>query len=264
MPEGDTLFRTAVTLRRWLVGETLSDARTRVPGLAAARLVGRRVDAVEARGKHLLIRFEGGPVLHTHMRMTGSWHAYRVGDTWRRPERQARLVLEAGEHVAVCFNAPVIELLAPQAERVHPSLGRLGPDVLAEPLDVDGILLRARTRPAETKLGELLLDQQVLAGIGNIYRSEALYVCGHNPWMSQEDISDEELVKLIECAANLMRANLPHVERDFGRRGEGRSVYRRAGRPCRRCGAAVRARALGEQARIAYWCPTCQPAATSG
>jgi endonuclease VIII len=260
MPEGDTLFRTAVTLRRWLVGEAVTAARTGVPGLAVARLVGRRIEAVEARGKHLLIRFEDGPVLHTHMRMTGSWHVYRQGDRWRRPERQARLVIEAGDHVAVCFNAPVIELLAPQAERVHPSLGRLGPDVLAEPLDVDGILLRARTRPADTALGELLLDQQVLAGVGNIYRSEALYVCGHNPWTSQSQLADEELVKLVECAASLMRANLPHVvARDVGRHGEGRSVYRRAGRPCRRCGTAVRARALGEQARIAYWCPACQP-----
>ena len=259
MPEGDTLFRTAVTLRRWLVGEIVTDARTRVPGLATARLVGRRIEAVEARGKHLLMRFEDGPVLHTHMRMTGSWHAYRAGDRWRRPERQARLVIEAGDRVAVCFNAPVIELLAPQAERVHPSLGRLGPDVLAEPLDLDGILLRARSRPEATTLGELLLNQQVLSGIGNIYRSEALYACGHNPWTPQDALSNEELVKLIECAASLMRANLPPA-RDGGQR---REVYRRAGRPCRSCGSAVRARALGEQARIAYWCPTCQPSAAT-
>ena len=259
MPEGDTLFRTAVALRKWLVGETVTSARSRVPNLATARLVGQRVDAVEARGKHLLIRFEGGPVLHTHMRMTGSWHVYRIGDPWRRPERQARLVIEAGDHVAVCFNAPVIELLAPQAERVHPSLGRLGPDVLAEPLDVDGILVRARARPAGTTLGELLLDQQVLAGVGNIYRSEALFVCAHNPWTRLENVTDEELVKLVECASSLMRAHLPVGGRDIARRGEGRSVYRRAGRPCRRCSTAIRARALGEQARITYWCPACQP-----
>ena len=255
MPEGDVLFRTAVTLRRWLVGETVTGARSRVPGLATARIVGRRIEAVDARGKHLLIRFEDGPVLHTHMRMTGSWHAYRAGDRWRRPERQARLVIEAGDRVAVCFNAPVIELLAPQAERVHPSLGRLGPDVLAEPLDVDGILLRARSRPEATALGELLLNQQVLSGVGNIYRSEALYACGHNPWTPQDALTNEELVKLVECAAGLMRANLP-ATRDGGQR---REVYRRAGRPCRRCGTAVHARALGEQARIAYWCPMCQP-----
>lgn len=122
MPEGDTLTRTAATLQRWLGGREVTEATTAVPGLAAQRMVGQRVEAVEAWGSHLLVRFASGQVLHSHLRMSGSWHAYSAGDVWRRPQRQARLVLTCGEHIAVCFNAPVVELLAARAEQVHPAL----------------------------------------------------------------------------------------------------------------------------------------------
>ena len=123
MPEGDTIFRTAETLRRWLGRREITAARSRVYGFPALRLVGRTVDGVEARGKHLLLRLDDGRVLHTHLRMSGSWHVYPAGQRWRRPESQARLVVQAGERLAVCFNAPTVELLQPKAEGARPSLG---------------------------------------------------------------------------------------------------------------------------------------------
>jgi endonuclease-8 len=159
--------------------------------------------------------------------------------------------------MAVCFNAPVVELLLPGAQSHHPSLGNLGPDVLAAPLDLDEVRRRARAGPADRPLGELLLDQRVMAGIGNIWRCEALFVEGHNPWTPLAEITDEQLDALVSTAARLMRVSVG------SRTGvpDGRWVYRRAGRPCRRCRTPVRSRAQGEQARTAYWCPTCQPAA---
>src|SRR5438477_6481397 len=226
MPEGDTIFRTAETLRRWIGGREITAARSRVYGFPALRLVGMRVDGVEARGKHLLIRLDGGHVLHTHLRMSGSWHVYPEGRPWRRPESQARLVLEAGDRVAVCFNAPIVELLQPKAESAHPSLGRLGPDVLADDLDLDEVRRRARTRPPDVALGELLLDQQVVSGIGNVWRCEALFAEQRNPWTERQKVNEDELDALVLTAAELMRASVED-------RGRSRTpyVYRRAGRP---------------------------------
>ena len=254
MPEGDVLFRTASTLRRWIGGREVTAATSLVPGVEAERLVGRTVETVDAFGKHLLVRLDSGQVLHTHLRMTGSWHVYTAGEAWRRPERQARLVLTCGPRVAVCFNAPVIELLAPSAERAHPSLRNLGPDVLADPLDLDAIRRRARSNPPDRPLGELLLDQRVVAGIGNVWRCEALWSEGHHPWTTLGELDDGQLDALVATAGRLMRANLSPVGRP-----EKHRVYGRAGRPCPRCGTLVEARAQGEQARTAYWCPACQP-----
>jgi len=256
MPEGDTLYRTAETLRRWLGGREITAAQTRVAGFPALRLVGQRVEGVEARGKHLLLRLDSGQVLHTHLRMSGSWHVYPTGQRWRRPEYQARLVVEAGDHLAVCFNAPTVELLQPKAEGAHPSLGKLGPDVLAADLDLDEVRRRARTRPPDMALGELLLDQQVVSGVGNIWRCEALFVEHRNPWTERQKLTDEELDALILAAAKLMRTS---VER--GHQSGTHLVYRRTGRPCRRCGTRIEGRLLGaDQPRTAYFCPSCQPA----
>jgi endonuclease-8 len=232
----------------------ITRAETKVAQLPVAAIIGRRVEAVDARAKHLLVRFDSGAVLHTHMRMTGSWHVYRAGERWRKPGEQARLVLEAGDRVAVCFNAPVIELLAAQGERRHPALANLGPDVLVEPLDVDEIRRRAATRSADLAIGELLLDQRVVSGIGNIYRCEALFLVGLNPWTPRHAVDDEGLDALVISAARLMRGNL-----EPGRGWYEPSVYRRTGRPCYRCRQAVRSARMGEQARTVYWCETCQP-----
>lgn len=249
MPEGDVLFRTAVTLQRWLAGRQVTAATG-----PAVPMVGHTVEKVEANGKHLLVRFDSGHVLHTHMRMTGSWHVYRSGERWQRPAHQARVVLTCGDRVAVCFNAPVVELLVPGAEQNHPSLAGLGPDVLDDPPDLDEVRRRARRRPADLALGELLLDQRVVAGIGNIWRCEALFLEGRNPWAPQSSLTDDDLDALVGTASRIMRESL--------RPSPGRSarwVYRRTGRPCRRCGTAILSRPQGEQARRAYWCPRCQP-----
>lgn len=249
MPEGDVLFRTAATLQKWLAGREVTAATT-----TAAPMVGRTVAKVEANGKHLLMRFDSGHVLHTHLLMTGSWHVYRAGERWQRPERQAKVAVTCGERVAVCFNAPIVELLSPGGERSHPSLSNLGPDVLDQPLDVDEIRRRARSRPPATALGELLLDQRVVAGIGNIWRCESLFVEGQSPWASLSSLTDGDLDALVATAHRIMGQSLgPFTGRQQS------WVYRRAGRPCRRCTCLIRSRPQGEQARTAYWCPTCQP-----
>ena len=249
MPEGDVLFRTARTLQRWLAGREVTEATA-----AARPMVGRTVEKVEANGKHLLVRFDSGHVLHTHMRMTGSWHVYRAGEPWKRPARQARVSVTCGTRVAVCFNAPIVELLVPEGERNHPSLAGLGPDVLVPPLDLDEIRRRARGRPPGTPLGELLLDQRVAAGIGNIWRCESLFLESHSPWTAVSAVTDDELDALYSTAARIMSGSLgPFTGRPA------RWVYRRAGEGCHRCRTTILGRAQGEQARIAYWCPTCQP-----
>jgi endonuclease-8 len=264
MPEGDTIFRTAATLQRWLGGREITSARARIAALATGRLVGAAVTQVEARGKHLLVHLSSGDVLHTHLGMTGSWHVYPAGERWQRSASQARLVLEAGDRVAVCFGAPVIELLAGRRVSQHPSLSRLGPDVLGDGFDPESVRLRARRRAlagAVRTVGEVLLDQQVASGIGNIYRCESLFACRVNPWQCVDDLDDARLDDLMLTAARLMRANATGRlgTRGFeGRAGE-RWVYRRSGRPCRRCGTTVRSQRLGHHARIVYWCPTCQP-----
>jgi len=273
VPEGDTIFRTATALRRWLGGRRITTARSGVPGLDASRLVGRSVDTVETRGKHLLIRLSGGLSVHTHMRMTGSWHVYPAGEPWRKPVRQARLVLAAGERVAVCFNAPTVELLGARDERSHPSLRRLGPDVVApEAPDPVEVRRRARIRAAASPtIAELLLDQQMVSGIGNVYRSECLFLCGLHPATAVAELRDDQLDDLVATASRLMRVNARATSapsRSFGPSSDDRGlpsagrtwVYRRNGRPCRRCGSPVRRGLLGPQARAVYWCPVCQAA----
>ena len=253
-PEGDTLYRSAASLQKWLAGRTITAAETKVAGFPAARLVGQTVDKVEAQGKHLLIRLDSGQVLHSHMKMTGSWHVYRAGEPWRKPGAQARLTLACGERVAVCFNAPVVELLQPRAEALHPGLADLGPDLLVDPFDTDEVVRRARSRrPPDYPIGELLLDQRVVAGIGNIWRCESLFVERVDPWTPSRDLTDDAVRQLVLTASRLMRNEL-HVARP----SYDRYVYKRSGRPCRRCRTAIQARRTGDGARTVYWCPRCQ------
>ena len=265
MPEGDTIFRSAASLHRWLGGRRISAARSRDDGVGVGQLVGTTVEGVEARGKHLLITFSDDAgahfVLRTHMRMTGSWHVYAVGAPWKRPERQATVVLEADDRLAVCFNVPVVELTSQADARRGRAVSGLGPDVLVDPFDLDEVCRRAARWSPSRPIGDLLLDQRVVAGIGNIYRCESLFLRGVHPWTPRDALDEAALDALVVEASTLMRANIgPHSRsRGFGDGPDRPWVYGRVGRPCRRCGATVEARRLGDQARTAYWCPRCQP-----
>jgi endonuclease-8 len=216
---------------------------------------------VEARGKHLLLRFSNDDTLHTHMRMSGAWYVYPSGVRWGRPAARARVVIETGDRVAVCFDAPVVELMPSRAERVHPVLARLGQDLLGDaPLDLGAARARARQARDETGrapvIGEVLLDQRVVAGIGNIYRCETLFACGVHPSTPLDRMADDELDRLLSTAVRLLQAGAGRGPAAAG----GPWVYRRAGRPCRRCGTPITRARLGRQARTVYWCARCQPA----
>ncbi|HUS62045.1 MAG TPA: DNA-formamidopyrimidine glycosylase family protein [Acidimicrobiales bacterium] len=261
MPEGDTIFRAATVMRRWLQGREITAASTAVADLPAHKLVGQTVEGIEARGKHLLLRLSSGQVLHTHMRMTGSWHVYRKGEPWQRPAWQLRIVLECGDRVAACFNAPVVELLAAGMETLHPSLAGLGPDVLVEPVTLDDVRRRARTLDPSTEIGDVLLDQRVVSGIGNIYRAESLFIERVDPFTPLAAIDDATLDRLVLTAARIMGRNArpgAPATRDFERGRSGPWVYGRANRPCYRCRTLIKARRTGNDARTVYWCPSCQ------
>ena len=252
MPEGDTIWRAAAMLRDALAGKQVKQARP--DGLR--RLMGATVTAVEPTGKHLVIRFDNGYALHSHMRMRGVWQVYRPGERWHRPEWQLKAMLETDDTVAVCFNAPVVELVRNVAERI----GHLGPDILADDWNADEVVARAR-QLNETAIGEVLLDQRVTAGIGNVYRCEALWDRRTNPWTKTIALSDEQLKALFEAARTAMRANLSTntYRRSFPGYGRG-AVHGRRGRPCPRCGTLIQSRGMGENPRIVYWCSSCQPA----
>ena len=265
MPEGDTILRAARTLARVLEGRRIEVFRSPLPKLSGANLAGRTVVRVEPRGKHLLFLLDDGRALHSHMRMTGSWHVYRPGEAWQKPDRLARAVLETEAFVAVCFNAPVVELLSPSELARHPSLSRLGPDVLSPTFDSATARERLKAMP-RSPIGEALLAQGAIAGIGNIYKSEALFASGVSPFAPVAALSDEWLDRVIGAARRLMSANVDSSSRTTTRTawaGAGRGssryfVYDRSGRPCFVCGGRVRMRRQGEAGRSTYWCPGCQ------
>ena len=265
MPEGDTLARTADGLRPHLIGRTVIAARARA-GAQVGRLVGARVEAVEALGKNLLMRFSNGLELRTHLRMHGTWHRYRPGERWRRPAGRAVLVVEVEGAVAVCFDAPVVELFETRAEAIHPALARLGPDLLAEEFDTREAIRRLRNpEQAIVTIGEALLDQRLVAGIGNIYRSEVLFAERVSPFLTVAGVDDVTLERIVLTARRLLRASAGReggsADRGRARAGARGWVYGRAGRPCRRCATLVRSSRLGrELPRAVYWCPACQPA----
>ena len=269
MPEGDTIHRTATNLRRVLVGGVVREARARPqPGSARVprveRLVGRRIDAVEARGKHLLIRCSGGLTLRSHLRMGGAWHRYRPGEAWRLPAVRAGCVLTTDHAVAVCFGTPDIELLTDADLARHRALRSLGPDLLGDSFDAAEALGRLRAR-SSVELGPALLDQRSVAGIGNVYKSEICFLEGLDPGAPVSAVPDAALLHLLSTARRLLVANAGAGR--SGRRvttgipvpGASLWVYGRGGRPCRRCGTRILARRQGEQARMTYWCPRCQP-----
>jgi endonuclease-8 len=271
MPEGDTLHRVAAGLRPHLLGRPVTAARARIPGPQVSRVVGRTVTGVDALGKNLLIRFDDGLELRTHLRLRGSWHRYRPGEPWRRSPARAVLVLEVPGSVAVCFDAPVVELFEQRAVRLHPSLGRLGPDLLDPDFDAREAVRRLRDPGrAKVSIAEALLDQRALAGIGNVYRSEVLWIERVSPFAKVADLDEETMGRLVATARRLLVANIgPRTARTRAERittdgdpraaGEPLWVYRRTGRPCRRCRMPIRSARHGtDLPRAVYWCLTCQ------
>lgn len=259
MPEGDTIYRTAAALRTAMIGKTMVR-------FEAARLVGpvpresAVVEEVRSHGKHLEIVWDDGIVLHTHMRMTGSWHLYRHGEKWRKPAHRARVVVDVGDWVAVCFSAPVVETYRDFDPRRHPILGTLGPDLCRPDADLAECVRRMHAyEPRDTPLAEVLLDQRVLCGVGNVYRCELLWACELNPWARVGEMSRDECREIVELAAEMLRANLAHTHRVTASdvRG-GLAVYGRQGKKCPRCSDLVRVTHHGEANRVLYWCPGCQ------
>jgi endonuclease-8 len=267
MPEGDTIHRTAARLRPALAGAPL--VRFEAPRLAGPRpRAGEVVDSVDAVGKHLLVRFSGGITLETHMRMTGSWHLYRSGERWRKPAHLVRCLIEVPGWNAVCFAAPVVRTFATAAEGTPADpLGYLGPDLAAPSPDGSGttapevvaacVERMATVGESDAAIGDVLLDQRVGNGIGNVYRSEVCWACRVSPFRALADVDVALRAELVATAGRLLQANLGRADRTTV--PGGLAVYGRRGRPCRRCGTAVRSRHAGEGARVVYWCPTCQP-----
>ncbi len=256
MPEGDTIFRAARTLHRALGGKTIEAFATRLPQLQGARLVGRRVERVRPRGKNLLMELDDGRVLHSHLLMSGSWHIYREGDRWRKPRRRADVVITTEPWRAVAFDLPVARLL--KSERASPLLRQLGPDLLDEAVRLEDVLPRLR-RANELPLGVALMRQHVVAGIGNVYKSEVLFLARLDPFAAVSSVGDDALLGVLSTARELMQRNLVGFARTTRKRWEGRLwVYGRAGEACRVCGGSLRMRRQGDDGRSTYYCPACQ------
>ena len=256
MPEGDTIFRAARTLNAALAGRTVIRFESVFPQLTRiddrSPLRGRTIERVNGRGKHLLIWFSGDLVLRTHMRMHGSWHLYRPGERWQRSRADMRIVIATPEYEAVAFSVPVAELTTQrELERAVP-LRALGPDILSSAFDADDVVERMQQTP-DVEVADALLDQRVVAGIGNIFKSESLFASRVNPFARVGELPRGHLVRVVETAHRLMQASAT------GRPAAGFAVYGRGGRPCRRCGTLISRRKQGEHARITYWCDRCQP-----
>ena len=261
MPEGDTIHRAALTLRGAIEGHTVAAAANRFDAPDASALVGQIVFSIEARGKHLLFGFDpSGSVLHTHMGMTGAWHAYRTTERWRKPRKQAAVALTTERAVCVCFTPKTIELLTASQARRHPYLGKLGPDILATTVDWTEILNRFRRHNA-SPIGEALLDQTIVCGIGNVYKSEVLFAEHLNPYADVASLDDGQLQQLVTRTRKLMLRNLAGHPRRTRFHGDNTRqwVYGRQGEHCLRCGETVRMRRQGNLGRSTYWCATCQP-----
>ncbi len=297
MPEGDTLYRVARTLQKALAGKVVRRFDAAYSPLLRideeAPLVGRLVQRAEARGKWCLIwlgprppgdappptrRWDGVLILVTHLRMNGMWHIYRTGpppggdEPWQRPRRDMRLLLATDDFVAVGFRVPVARLLTPEELLRDPDLGRLGPDLLAEPFAEPEALRRLRAQ-ADRELGEVLLDQSVIAGLGNVYKSELCFITGLHPFMPMSAVADERLRQLLTIGRRLLRANIYYdaspaevvtfagMRRTTAAMDPRRRlwVYGRGGLPCRRCATKIEEAAQGANARVTFFCPRCQP-----
>jgi endonuclease VIII len=250
VPEGDTILRAARRIEAAIGGETIAASAPNPRGRAAGieRLDGRTFESAETRGKHLLLRF-GDVVLHSHLGMSGAWHVYRRGAPWRRPRAAAWAVLAGREQEAVQFGGPTLRLLSPERLRTDPVLSRLGPDILAADFEADAVVAAMRADSARG-LGDVLLDQTLVAGIGNIFKSEACFAAGVDPWRPLGDLSDADLRAVLVTAHEQMSRAAESGRHNW-------RVYRRRG-PCPSCGGQIRSRGQGDANRTTYWCPRCQ------
>ena len=290
MPEGDTLFRIASTLRKALLGRSVVRFESLLPEVreidSRMPLAGRTIAAVEARGKHLLMVLRrpdapGDPaqheplparapinlelvrtdlVLHTHLRMTGSWHIYRPGERWQKPENYAKVVMHTDAFLAICFSAPVVELMTARETLRHPQLTTLGPDAIAG--EFDPIEARRRIREyADAPIGVAIMKQSAMSGVGNVYKSEVLFIRRINPFAPVRDLDDAALDGLIAESRKLLLLNRGRGERQTRfvlSSSERLWAYGRMNEPCLVCGTKLRMRRQGLEGRSTYYCPQCQ------
>jgi endonuclease-8 len=279
MPEGDTIYRVARALQKAIGGKVVTGFETGLAKLARVNddtpLLGRTVDKVESRGKWCLIFFSDDLILVTHMLMSGSWHLYRTGERWRMGRARMRVVIRTDDWEAVGFNIPVAEFHTARSLERSSQMPKLGPDILSESFSVEGGVARMAAYGQENPDAEIalvLLNQRVLAGLGNVYKSEVLFAAGVNPFRAMRTITLLDMQAMVDVAQRYMKANVVDGKGDgivtySGNRGTTRAmdreerlwVYQRQGQECRRCGAAVKMRKQGVQARSTYWCPACQP-----
>jgi endonuclease-8 len=258
VPEGDTIHSAARRIRAVLLDrvpeEILTPQRRHEADRWPQRLSGRAVRSVDAHGKHLFVRFDGELTLHSHLRMTGSWGVHRAGARWKRARHRAWLVIRSQGWDVVQFDGPVLELMRESRTRFARRLAALGPDVIGERFDAEQFLARLRAQDRGRAIGEVLLDQRVLAGIGNVWKSESCFAAAVNPWREAGRVGDEEALAIAGFAHEQMT-------RSAGADGfseRPRAVYKRAGLPCARCGTPIRSHGQGEDNRITYWCTGCQ------
>jgi endonuclease-8 len=258
VPEGDTIHYAANRIRPILEGHVPDEiatpqrrfARDRWP----ERLAGRAVRRVEARGKHLLLRFEGGLTIHSHLRMTGSWRVLEGEDPrWPRSPRRAWLVIRRGDARVVQFDGPVLELMTDGRSRFDQRIAGLGPDIVGDDWDEARFLRRLRDDDPTREIGDALLDQRTVAGIGNLWKAEACFAAGVDPWRRVGDVTDEEVLAIVRECRPRMQASAQDGHQDRFRR-----IYGAAGRPCPRCGELIRQHPQGLDNRLTYWCPGCQ------
>ena len=275
MPEGDTIFRTARTLHRALAGQPITRFETVLPQLARVEtdsgVTGRTVEKVQVNGKWLLIHFSGGLILLTHMLMNGSWHIYRPGEPWQRHRNHMRITLETQSILAVAFNVQVAEFHNADSLRRREAFNTLGQSLLASEFNEAEAMAQLRSH-LDLEVGTALLKQSVVAGIGNVFKSEVCFACKINPFRQVRSLNDAETVALIGTARKFLQANVAATAAntittyDSFRRTTNRTqpeenlyVYQRANQPCRRCATPIESRKQGPDARTTFWCPRCQP-----
>jgi endonuclease VIII len=258
MPEGDTIHLAAARIRAVLHERVPEQILTPHPRHRAERwperLAGRAVRSVDAHGKNLFVRFDGELTLHSHLRITGAWGVHRNGARWKRAPYRAWLVIGSGEWSVVQFDGPVLELMSESRTRFDRRLAALGQDVIGERFDAQSFVRRLRAGDRARPIGDALLDQRIVAGIGNVWKNESCFATGIDPWRPVGRLSDEQALALIDYA----REQMLQSARGDGFSTRPSAVYGRAGRPCERCGALIRSRSQGDNNRSTFWCPGCQ------